>query len=86
MNSSGGGGGSENGGSTDYENDTTSEPATHESSEGPLLPEAVIPFQLTAPSPMPHYLNVHFICESASRLLFLSVHWVRNIPSFQCLR
>lgn len=34
---------------------------------------------------MPAYLNVHYICESASRLLFLSIHWARNIPSFQCL-
>lgn len=37
------------------------------------------------PSPMPEYLNVHYICESASRLLFLSMHWARSIPSFQAL-
>ena len=54
--------------------------------EGPLLTESLVPFNLTAPSPMPPYLNVHYICESASRLLFLSVHWARNIPAFQCLR
>lgn len=41
--------------------------------------------QLTMPSPMPEYLNVHYICESASRLLFLSMHWARSIPSFQAL-
>lgn len=34
---------------------------------------------------MPTYLNVHYICESASRLLFLSVHWARSIPAFQLL-
>lgn len=37
------------------------------------------------PSPMPEYLNVHFICESASRLLFLSMHWARSIPAFSAL-
>ncbi|CAG2060558.1 unnamed protein product, partial [Timema podura] len=53
--------------------------------EGLLLQEQHIPFNLQTPSPMPAYLNVHYICESASRLLFLSVHWVRSIPAFQLL-
>ncbi|XP_015286206.1 nuclear receptor subfamily 2 group C member 1 isoform X6 [Macaca fascicularis] len=41
--------------------------------------------KLTMPSPMPEYLNVHYIGESASRLLFLSMHWALSIPSFQAL-
>ncbi|XP_061495536.1 nuclear receptor subfamily 2 group C member 1 isoform X2 [Rhineura floridana] len=53
--------------------------------EGPLLSEVHVAFRLTMPSPMPEYLNVHYICESASRLLFLSMHWARSIPSFQAL-
>ncbi|KAM4676280.1 nuclear receptor subfamily 2 group C member 1 [Discoglossus pictus] len=53
--------------------------------QGPLLSDAHIAFRLTMPSPMPEYLNVHYICESASRLLFLSMHWARSIPSFQAL-
>ncbi|XP_044310803.1 nuclear receptor subfamily 2 group C member 1 isoform X1 [Varanus komodoensis] len=53
--------------------------------EGPLLGDAHVAFRLTMPSPMPEYLNVHYICESASRLLFLSMHWARSIPSFQAL-
>ncbi|NP_001084198.1 nuclear receptor subfamily 2 group C member 1-A [Xenopus laevis] len=53
--------------------------------EGPLLNDVHIAFRLTMPSPMPEYLNVHYICESASRLLFLSMHWARSIPSFQSL-
>lgn len=53
--------------------------------EGPLLMDSHIPFNLTTPTPMPAYLNVHYICESASRLLFLSVHWARSIPAFQLL-
>lgn len=37
------------------------------------------------PLPAPEYLNVNYICESASRLLFLSMHWARSIPAFQTL-
>ncbi|XP_034028616.1 nuclear receptor subfamily 2 group C member 2 isoform X2 [Thalassophryne amazonica] len=53
--------------------------------EGPLLTDSHVCFKLTMPSPMPEYLNVHYICESASRLLFLSMHWVRSIPAFSAL-
>ncbi|KAL8606149.1 hypothetical protein ACOMHN_067132 [Nucella lapillus] len=52
---------------------------------GPLLTEAYFQFTLTTPSPMPAYLNIHYICESASRLLFLSMHWTRSLPCFQML-
>uniref|UniRef100_H0VAA3 Nuclear receptor subfamily 2 group C member 1 n=1 Tax=Cavia porcellus TaxID=10141 RepID=H0VAA3_CAVPO len=53
--------------------------------EGPLLSESHVAFRLTMPSPTPEYLNVHYIGESASRLLFLSMHWALSIPSFQAL-
>ncbi|XP_033982218.1 nuclear receptor subfamily 2 group C member 2 isoform X3 [Trematomus bernacchii] len=53
--------------------------------EGPLLTDSHVGFTLTMPSPMPEYLNVHYICESASRLLFLSMHWARSIPAFSAL-
>uniref|UniRef100_A0AAQ5WYZ7 Nuclear receptor subfamily 2, group C, member 2 n=1 Tax=Amphiprion ocellaris TaxID=80972 RepID=A0AAQ5WYZ7_AMPOC len=53
--------------------------------EGPLLTDSHVGFKLTMPSPMPEYLNVHYICESASRLLFLSMHWARSIPAFSAL-
>jgi len=53
--------------------------------EGPLLAESNMPFHLTTPSPTPAQFNPHFICESASRLLFLSVHWARSIGAFQLL-
>ncbi|XP_008071283.1 nuclear receptor subfamily 2 group C member 1 isoform X2 [Carlito syrichta] len=49
--------------------------------EGPLLSDS----HLAMPSPMPEDLNVHYIGESASRLLFLSMHWALSIPSFQAL-
>ncbi|XP_028286423.1 nuclear receptor subfamily 2 group C member 1 [Parambassis ranga] len=53
--------------------------------EGSLLSESHIPFKLMMPLPVPEYLNVNYICESASRLLFLSMHWARSIPAFQTL-
>nr|CAI5836833.1 unnamed protein product [Callosobruchus analis] len=54
--------------------------------EGPILQEQHIVFNLQIPGPVPPYLNIHYICESGSRLLFLSVHWAKNIPAFQYLR
>uniref|UniRef100_H3DF13 Nuclear receptor subfamily 2, group C, member 1 n=1 Tax=Tetraodon nigroviridis TaxID=99883 RepID=H3DF13_TETNG len=53
--------------------------------DGSLLSEIHIPFKLVMPLPAPEYLNVNYICESASRLLFLSMHWARSIPAFQTL-
>ncbi|XP_071744101.1 LOW QUALITY PROTEIN: orphan steroid hormone receptor 2-like [Lepeophtheirus salmonis] len=47
-----------------------------------IIQDSLVNFKLSTPSPTPFYLNVHFICETASRLLFLSVHWVRTIPCF----
>uniref|UniRef100_G1R1C3 Nuclear receptor subfamily 2 group C member 1 n=7 Tax=Hominoidea TaxID=314295 RepID=G1R1C3_NOMLE len=53
--------------------------------EGPLLSDSHVAFRLTMPSPMPEYLNVHYIGESASRLLFLSMHWTWEVylPNFK---
>lgn len=54
--------------------------------DGPLLMEQNMVFNLQTPDPVPPYLNMHYICESGSRLLFLSVHWARSISAFQLLR
>ncbi|CAL1292000.1 unnamed protein product [Larinioides sclopetarius] len=54
--------------------------------DGPLLLDSHVAFHLTTPNPGSSYLNVHYICESGSRLLFLSVHWARSIPAFQLLQ
>ncbi|XP_037538928.1 nuclear receptor subfamily 2 group C member 1 [Nematolebias whitei] len=53
--------------------------------DAPLLSDGHIPFKLMMPLPVPEFLNVNYICESASRLLFLSMHWARSIPAFQTL-
>merc|ERR1719273_2855682 len=52
---------------------------------GPIVDESLVPFKLATPTPLPSHLNIHFICETASRLLFLSVHWVRSVPAFSQL-
>lgn len=54
--------------------------------EGPLLTDEICKFKLATPSPAPSYLNIHFICETASRLLFLSIHWARSIKPFSRLK
>ncbi|XP_060516159.1 nuclear receptor subfamily 2 group C member 1-like isoform X2 [Cylas formicarius] len=53
--------------------------------DGPILQEQHIPFNLQIPGPVPPYLHIHYICESGSRLLVLSIHWAKNIPAFHCL-
>lgn len=53
--------------------------------DGPILQEHNVTFNLVTPGPVPPYLNVHYICESGSRLLFLSIQWARNLSPFQCL-
>ncbi|XP_059480687.1 nuclear receptor subfamily 2 group C member 1-like isoform X2 [Neocloeon triangulifer] len=52
-------------------------------SEAPVISDEHILFNLQTPTLMPQYFNSHYSCESASRLLFLSVHWARNIRVFQ---
>ena len=78
------GGGSD---SEDGEVDTAMDAAL---TNGRIVTDALTKFNLAAPaSPVAAsttYLNVHLICETASRLLFLSVHWVKAIPAFALLR
>ena len=37
-------------------------------------------------SAAPTYLNIRFICEAASRLLFHSIHWAKKLPVFSSLK
>ncbi|KAL3982318.1 Zinc finger C4 type (two domains) family protein [Acanthocheilonema viteae] len=49
--------------------------------DGSLLNPERAKFELPVPQPMPNELNIQFICETASRLLFLSVHWMKNFKA-----
>lgn len=52
----------------------------------PLLTDSDVLFNLQTPTLVPAYLNYHYVCESGSRLLFLSVYWIKKIPVFKMLR
>jgi hypothetical protein len=51
----------------------------------PLVPQSRAQFELP-PTSAPTYLNIHFICEAASRLLFLTIHWTKALPVFSDLK
>jgi len=45
-------------------------------------------FDLVVPTNIPNngLVNLQYVCETASRLLFLSIHWVRSLPVFSKFR
>jgi testicular receptor 2 len=53
--------------------------------DGPILTDQHFTFNLTPPIAGASFLSLQYICESASRLLFLSVHWAQSIPAFQLM-
>ena len=55
-------------------------------SDRPLLDETHLRFDLTIPSPMLSTPTIHFVCETASRLLFKTLNWIKSIPSFSLLK
>ncbi|XP_050030943.1 orphan steroid hormone receptor 2-like isoform X1 [Dermacentor andersoni] len=53
-------------------------------SSGPLISEEQALFRVTLPTtPLGGALNVHYVCESASRILFRSLIWTRTLPAFE---
>lgn len=53
-------------------------------SSGPLISEEQALFRVTLPTtPLGGALNVHYVCESASRILFRSLLWTRTLPAFE---
>jgi len=55
--------------------------------DGPLLNDQHFSFSLTPPSACgpSTFLSIQYICESASRLLFLSVQWAQSLQGFQLM-
>jgi len=53
-----------------------------------VIPDTCVQFNLVSPGPPPSngILNVQYVCETASRLLFFSIHWARSLPAFQALK
>lgn len=55
-------------------------------SDGQMLPERDIIFNLQAPAFVPNYLNTHYVCETGSRILLLSICWFKKFHAFNLLR
>lgn len=55
-------------------------------SDGPMLQERDIVFNLQAPAFVPNYLNMHYVCETGSRILLLSICWFKKFHAFNLLR
>lgn len=55
-------------------------------SDGPMLPERDIVFNLQAPAFVPNYLNMHYVCETGSRIFLLSICWFKKFHAFNLLR
>ncbi|EAL39578.3 AGAP008382-PA [Anopheles gambiae str. PEST] len=49
------------------------------------LTEACVQFDIQVPTVLPSYLSVHYVCETGSRLLFATVHWMKKNHVFQML-
>merc|ERR1719347_1349921 len=47
------------------------------------LDPSLVYFHLSCPALPQSPLNIQFVCESASRILFLSVHWAKKVPVFK---
>uniref|UniRef100_A0A915E2W1 Nuclear receptor domain-containing protein n=1 Tax=Ditylenchus dipsaci TaxID=166011 RepID=A0A915E2W1_9BILA len=70
--------------SQQFSEDEPASPTSSSSSLGtvfPMFSPECAKFELPIPQPQPQELNIQFICETASRLLFLSVHWIKNVRS-----
>ena len=52
----------------------------------PLLEEKHLKFDLNIPPPMMDTPTIHFVCETASRLLFQTLHWTKSISAFNLLK
>ncbi|XP_075159551.1 hormone-receptor-like in 78 isoform X2 [Haematobia irritans] len=50
--------------------------------ENELISSNYASFNLQTPSLVSSYFNVHYVCESGSRVIFLTVVWLRKVPAF----
>jgi hypothetical protein len=51
-----------------------------------ILGENQLRFDLSVPSPLVDAPTIHFVCETASRLLFQTLHWTKSIQAFNLLK
>jgi Ligand-binding domain of nuclear hormone receptor len=53
-------------------------------SNGAILADEILSFDLQTPNLLPNFFG-HYLSETASRVLFLTVHWIKRIYVFQFL-
>ncbi|KAL9707036.1 hypothetical protein quinque_010554 [Culex quinquefasciatus] len=49
------------------------------------LSEGCVSFDIQVPNVLPNYLSAHYVCETGSRLLFATVHWMKKNQLFSML-
>ncbi|XP_034482031.1 nuclear hormone receptor HR78 isoform X2 [Drosophila innubila] len=47
--------------------------------------EAQCAFHVQPPTLVHSYLNMHYVCETGARIIFLTVHTLRKVPAFELL-
>ncbi|KAM8707773.1 hypothetical protein ACLKA7_014846 [Drosophila subpalustris] len=50
-----------------------------------FLSEAQCAFHVQPPALVHSYLNMHYVCETGARIIFLTVHTLRKVPAFELL-
>lgn len=50
--------------------------------ENDLISPSYASFNLQTPNLVSSYFNVHYVCESGSRIIFLTVVWLRKVQAF----
>lgn len=53
--------------------------------ENELFSSVQASFNLQVPNLVSSYLNIHYVCETGSRILFLSIHWLSKIAAVEAL-
>ncbi|XP_020815744.1 nuclear hormone receptor HR78 isoform X2 [Drosophila serrata] len=53
--------------------------------EQDLLTDAQCAFNVQPPTLVHSYLNIHYVCETGSRIIFLTIHTLRKVPVFDQL-
>ncbi|KAH8274515.1 hypothetical protein KR044_006101, partial [Drosophila immigrans] len=50
-----------------------------------FVSEAQCAFHVQPPTLVHSYLNMHYVCETGARIIFLTVHTLRKVPAFELL-
>merc|ERR1712106_434058 len=72
---------------TEDDNDSSTDDEMLDSlGSSPLLEKMQLKFEFSVPSPLLETPTIHYVCETASRLLFQTLHWTKSIQAFNLLK